>query len=140
MRCPNCQTEISLPPAGPARSCWRRRGWGLAVVAVLLLGLAAAGYRYRGQVITVVDLANEVTGSTSLSVAGLALAAFVAVSVVAWLLVPFLLLGAGLDLRRRGCGCADGGRCRGTGPVGARDVAGGALGPTKPTASASDPH
>lgn len=99
--CPHCQAELSLPAgatAGTGKRRWRVR---LAIVGVFLLGCVWLAYRYKGQFITVLDLTTEVTGSSALSLAALVLAAFAALSVAGWLLLPFLLVWACLGLRRR---------------------------------------
>lgn len=100
-RCPRCQAEILVPPSGSAATRHRRGSVGFLILGVLLLGCLLLAYRYKGQIVTVLDLANEATGSTTLSIAALGLAALLAACLAGWLLLPFLITWAYLDLRRR---------------------------------------
>ena len=99
--CPMCRTELSLPAASPALGQGRRWRVGLVLLGIVLFGLLLFAYRTQGQILTILDLANEVTGSMALSVAALVLAALGAGCLAGWLLLPFLLAWAYLDLRRR---------------------------------------
>ncbi|MBL9129188.1 MAG: hypothetical protein JNL97_16180 [Verrucomicrobiales bacterium] len=100
-RCPHCHAELTA--AALARGPSRKRRWlrGLLVVGVVLVGVLLLAYRYKGQIVTVLDLVNDETGSTSLSVAALALAASILAGLAGWFLLPFFLAWAYLDLRRR---------------------------------------
>lgn len=110
LRCPRCRAELGSRPSGISAGVGRRRRVTLAIVGFLLVAFVVLAYRYKGQVITVYDLANEATGSSTLTVAALALGGVAAVCLLGWLMLPFLFLCAWLDLRRR-LGCD--GRCAG---------------------------
>ena len=99
-RCPHCHAEIP-PTDGNARrtASNKRLRIGLVVLAVLLLAFLVLTYRYRGQLITILQLANEATGSTALSLLAFGFVAAGALCLVAWALLPFLLAWAWLDLR-----------------------------------------
>ena len=71
------------------------------VLGVVLVVCVAVAYRYRGQFTTVLLLANEVTGSTTLSVAVLGVAGVAGLCLVGWCLLPFFLAWAYFDFRRR---------------------------------------
>ncbi len=101
VRCPRCQTEHPLPDELLSRAGNRRWPVGLVVAGVVVIGILALAWRYQGQWITLLDLANEATGSTALSLLALGLALFAAACAAGWLLLPFLLAWAYLDLRRR---------------------------------------
>lgn len=101
VHCPNCSAELSLPAEASAGRGRRRRYFGWLVLGLGLIALLLVGYRYKGQIITVIDLANEVTGSTKLSVVALALTGFVGACLAGWLVFPFFAAWAYLDFRRR---------------------------------------
>jgi hypothetical protein len=101
VRCPYCQAELPSPAGQPSRPARRRWPVGLVVLGVLLVGCLVLGYRYRGQFTTILLLANELTGSSALSVALLGAGALAAVCLAGWLLLPWFLAWAYLDLRRR---------------------------------------
>lgn len=101
-RCPNCRTEIALSPVANPRS--PRRWWwrpGLLFAVLLVIGVVVLTYRYRGQATSLLLLANNLTGSTGLSIVAFAVVALLALGVVGWFMLPFLLMWAYLDLRRR---------------------------------------
>ena len=79
VRCPYCQAELPSPAAEPSGPARRRWPVGLAVLGVLLIVGLVLGYRYRGQFTTILPLANEVTGSSALSMAALGAGALAAV-------------------------------------------------------------
>lgn len=112
VRCPQCQAEVPMPAVAPV-SCWRRWRVPLIVAGVLLLACLGLGYRYQGQIRTVLQFVDGETGSRSLSVTVLALAVFVVLCLVTWLLLPVFLAMVWLDLRRR---CEASACCRCPGP------------------------
>lgn len=101
LRCPHCHAEFFDPSEVSGAGRWRRWRGGLLVGALVLLGILLAAYRYQGQLVTLLDLANDATGSTTLSLTALALILLVVAGLAAWFLLPFLLAWAYLDLRRR---------------------------------------
>ncbi len=102
-RCPHCHAE--LPAAAfacvPTPSGTRRWLVRLLTVGTLIAGVLLLAYRYKGQIVTVFDLVNDATGNTALSVIALASAAWILFGLASWLLLPFFLAWAYLDLRRR---------------------------------------
>lgn len=101
IQCPSCRTEFSHPVETSSRRGRRRWYLGWIVLGLVMLAVGVVGYRYKGQILTVIDLANEITGSTTLSLAAMALTGFVGLCVVGWLVLPLLAAWAYLDLCRR---------------------------------------
>lgn len=101
VHCPHCNAEVSVPAESSAGRARRRWYLGWLFLGLVLLAIVLVGYRYKGQIVTVIDLTNEVTGSTSLSVAALGLAAFVGACLVGWLVLPYFAAWAYLDHRCR---------------------------------------
>lgn len=103
LRCPACRAEIALPDA-PPDPAWippsRARLWPLFVVGLLVIGLAVAGIMYRGHVLTALNLADEVTGSRTLTLIGVAASLILGGSLLAWLLFPIFVFWAYFDFRR----------------------------------------
>lgn len=98
IECPSCHAPVPLP----AKSWWRgwRPGWW--AIGVGLLAVAGIVYRYLGQIRTLVLTLDQLTGSTGWSWFVLLAAVLVLICLIAWLLLPILLVVIYLDQRRRG--------------------------------------
>lgn len=97
--CPQCAREVPVQAALAYRRGYRRsrRAAWVILGLGLLVGLAAAGYLYRGRLTSAFDLLVEVTGSTANAAWSLGGALVVLLWLALWLLFPFL---AYMQLRR----------------------------------------
>lgn len=100
VRCPTCQSEVQIPSTAPQPPGTRRRLVVPMLAGTLLVAILLLAYRYSGHLTTLLLLANEATGSTTLSLAALGLMLLGAVCLAGWLLLPFLLAWVYWDLRR----------------------------------------
>lgn len=100
-RCPKCQTEFSVDAPAVTRSHPPRWLTGLLLFGFFLVAVGIAAYRYKGYLITGWNLINDATDSPTLSAIALAVAALGALCAAGWLFLPFFLMGAYWDLRRR---------------------------------------
>lgn len=74
---------------------------GLVLAGIVVLLLVILGFVYRGQLLTALDLADDVTGSRPLTIVCLAFCLFMIVCLIFWMLLPIILYLGLRDLNRR---------------------------------------
>jgi hypothetical protein len=103
VQCPNCSREVS----GEAAVDYRRRNRSskavvcLALAGILVVGLAAFGYVYRGHVLSALDFVGDVTGGRTTAALSLVGGVLVLVWLLLWILFPIVVYLGLKDLRRR---------------------------------------
>jgi hypothetical protein len=102
LECPHCRKEVAIP-SGKWLTWWRTKKpvFWLGAGSLTLLILALLAYRYRGHILSGLDLIAEGTGSRTTALWSLLGVMLVLVVLFAWMLFPIIVFLGFWELRRR---------------------------------------